>query len=434
MNTIRKKTTTKIMALLLTLALALSLGAPLSAFAAGSPITGNEQSPAQASLTKVLKLPEGTTTPATTFEFTFTPVSVDGDTTIAGTAPAISSDNKIAIGYNSADTAAASNGIISIPKETSIFSGVTFPHAGVYTYKVVENPNTYAIADASKEQMTYSQAEYEITAYVKEKSTDSSQLYIAAIATTITKNEDGTTGSGDKVDPTPGGGTGGSYSALAFTNNYTKTGGGGGTDPTDPTNPLNSTLSISKAVRGEYASKTFYFPFSISLSAPSTLTTIPAFYRAYVVEDNDTIVTSSSNADPSLLAVDAGGPYIKVSTSAPTAVNLKHDQKLVFLDTPVGTCYTATEPGTAGYTPKVDIVTNEGNPVEKSATTGQSLATGAQLVGEKTNSADFLNTRADVSPTGIFIENLPYIVLIALALALLAGFVAIRVRRSRSNN
>jgi hypothetical protein len=433
MDRSKKKAPTRLLALLLTLILALSFAAPLSAFAADY-IDGSEATPAKAHLTKILELPTGTTTPTADFKFEFTPISVDGGA--ATDAPTIGTSNVITISYVGDDTAtSATGGIDSIVKTANIFGDGTdfFPHAGVYVYEVVENQSSYTTGTLTgfTENLTYSKAKYTITAYVLDKNPASAGTYIEAIGTTIEVNEDGTAGSGGKVNP--GTEVSGSFNAMTFTNQYTKTKDGGG----NPTDPDDSTLTVSKDVDGEYASKTFYFPFSITLDDPSTLPTTPTpptFYRAYVVEGSN-VVTSTANADSTLIDVtsEPGKPFIKVPANGSVAFNLKHNQRLVFIDTPVGTIYTVNESGTAGYTPKVDVVYNGGSLSTLNGSLNGSLSTNAQSVGEAANSAAYLNEREAVSPTGFSFSDLPYITLIALALIGLAGFIVFRVRRSKSN-
>jgi len=137
-------------------------------------------------------------------------------------------------------------------------------------------------------------------------------------------------------------------------------------------------------------------------------------------------INPANNAAAGLIGSDAGGSYIRISTSGSTAFSLKHGQRLVFVDTPVGTTYTVTETAATHYTTTVTVVTDNGAGV-----TIAGLTTNAQRVGETANSAAFTNTRDSVTPTGLNLDNLPFIGLILLATASLITFVVVKIRKGR---
>jgi hypothetical protein len=62
-------------------------------------------------------------------------------------------------------------------------------------------------------------------------------------------------------------------------------------------------------------------------------------------------------------------------------------------------------------------------------TEGQPLSTGNHFLKEKIDRADFANKYKTVTPTGIAVNDLPYIVMIALAISGLAAFVALKSRQ-----
>jgi len=156
-----------------------------------------------------------------------------------------------------------------------------------------------------------------------------------------------------------------------------------------------------------------------------------------VVEDG-AVIDPSDNAAAGLSGTDTTGDeydYIKISTSEPTAFKLKDGQKLVFVDTPVGTSYKVTETGVAGYQAKVDVTTNGGAPVTTNgASIGADVATGAtERVGEAANGAAFTNTNTGTTPTGLVISDIPFIGLIALAIGAVVAFVVTKSRKSRKS-
>lgn len=413
------------MVMALALAVMLCLGSMPSVFAAGDPITGTESDPAKAAITKNLQMPEGTTTPAATFIFKITAKTVDGVTATTTNMPAIADKT---VTFAATDAGTTTGDVKSVKKETTddIFKGVTWPHAGEYTYTITEQSGTYTTA--AGETMTYSGGSYDVTVYV---ANGTSGLYVAAIGAKIVVTDNpGQTG-GDKVDPTPGGDplVTGDSSKLIFTNTYIKTivDPRDPTDPTDPgdpddpTNPDNQGISISKTVAGNYGDKTKGFTFNVTVTKNSLVTAHT--YTAYLMEGN-TVVTDSS-ANP-----------ISYTFTPGTAqeVTLTDGQRLVCIGVEVGTRYVAVESAATGYTPSMSIVTAGGTPVVTGGTVSTLLSTGSQLAGDGANSADFTNTYNDVTPTGIIINNLPFILMIVLAAGAFVAFVVVKSRKRASGS
>ena len=395
------------------LALVLCLCSMTTAFAAPGPITGTEAGPAQAVITKALQMPEGTVTPAETFTFAFAKKDVDGDNSTAaqGTMPTITGKT---VTFAASDTGTAAAGVKTVTGETaSLFAGVTWPHAGVYTYTVTETAGSSA-------GMTYSQASYDISVYVANGSTSGS-LYVAGIGTNIVTTDTGTAGSG-KTDPTTSTTVTGASSAMMFTNIYIET-------PTGVDPAADDMLSISKTVDGAYGDRTRYFPFSVTLNKAELVTGTPS-YKAYVMEGT-TVATTTANY--ATLSTDpVYGAYIDVTAGTPVTINLKHGQWLSFVGMPVGTTYSVTETGVADYTPSVSVVTDGGAAAVTNGTQGTALTVGsptAIVLGANANSAAFTNTYKTVTPTGIALDNLPFIMIIVLAMGVFAAFIVVRSRR-----
>lgn len=412
----------------------------ISAFASelgdhGPVITETPGESVQAAITKILRLPTGTIPPDATFSFEVTKVSVDGDETdeALDTMPDLNASN-LTLSFAPADTPTDTSltNIQQIVKETGdIFAGVTFPHAGIYVYEIRETANTNEDIDENDpyEVLTYSTAVYTLHVFVA-RNADDTGTYIHAIGTVITTPDNAGQAAGNKVDATPGGDkTNYFHSQMIFTNDYIKTNG-----PVDPERPDpidHSTLSVSKTVAGDFGSTTQYFDFSITLDAPSILPAIPEYYRAFIVEKGEVIDPEDNVTGTSI--INTQGNYIMVSTNGATAFKLKHGQQLVFVDTPVGTGYEVTESGAANYIPSVTVITNGGAGIESSAAMGQSLSTDDQLVGELANSAAFTNTRDSVTPTGLNLNDLPFIGLIALGIGSLVLFIVVKSRRRKTH-
>ncbi|NLB91294.1 MAG: hypothetical protein GX786_08785, partial [Clostridiales bacterium] len=101
---------------------------------------------------------------------------------------------------------------------------------------------------------------------------------------------------------------------------------------------------------------------------------------------------------------------------------LKHNEKVEIKDVQIGSKVSVTESDNAGYT-----VTNTTNLLNSS---GDGVLTSAGQFGKDPNTSSFLNTLSAVTPTGIIINNLPYILLVVVALG---GFAMYFVSRRRHN-
>ena len=423
------KKRTSMLKVLLTVALAmiLSLTISLPSFADGpDPITwdgGTVEAPAQAAVTKILKMPVGTTTPGTNFTFNFTAKSYNEKTDGVSMAkiPPISS---ISIPFKSDSESVTADGKKTVTLESgNIFEKLERPFdaPGVYVYTVTESTNTFS--NNNNEKMDFSHGEYDLYVYVKEgKLGTETVFYVYLVGAVITVVDEGGT-VGDKVDPTPSvKRTDGKKSQMIFTNYYLKTNNG-------------SVLELSKKVEGEYGDNQIDFTFKVKVTQPATVTDTTQKYKA--------------------IKIDADGEETVIPfTSGETIENitLKHGEKLYFIGgapgdiysgLPVGASFEVTETGTVDYTPKYVITLAGVSEAEKVGTPNTGL--GFPSVADPNtkylsdNTADskthtdtvvFTNTRKDITPTGISVDNLPYFAMIALAVLALIGYVLIKSRAS----
>ncbi|MCL2492104.1 MAG: hypothetical protein FWE87_05075 [Coriobacteriia bacterium] len=390
-------------------------------------LIGTEQAPAQAAITKVLKLPVGTAIPKADYQFIVKSMNADGEDVSGGdTLGLMPSIDPITITYTSDETSMTAEGISSVYKQSvNIFANADeFSHAGIYKYQIFENEAaSYQSIDSEREVMDFSDALYEITVFVKDK-TDGTGTYIYAVVAETLKTDGGENGNKAKVDPSPGGdGETYRFSKLEFTNTYVKT----NIAPDGPDPLMGSMLSLSKTVEGDFASSSMYFPFTLSFEVPSLVDMIdPQPYKAYIVE-NGAVVTSHENADD--LGEDDYGFYIPVANKSNAEIRLKDGQKLVFVNLPVGTSYKIEETGTTSYLPSYTITYAGKKGMVTTGTLSQDLATGTQWVGEMINSADYINTRDQVTPTGLNLNDLPFIGMIVVALSAAAISIAIKSRK-----
>jgi len=408
------------------LALVMCFASLITTFAA----PGAAVQTSQAAINKFLMLPKGTDIPANFhFDFTVTPVSVDNE---AATETNMPNPGTFSIKFDGTQTLKQPEGDINTYYKESedIFGKVTFPHPGVYVYEVTEKSDSYQ-PDAIHEKLTFSEAKYTLNVYVREN--DKGEYYIAFIGAMMTVKDDGTDISKDdqvKVDPTPGGkpDVDGDYSEMIFTNTYVKTNGTETPENPDPKDPDQATLSISKTVVGEYGSKTEYFKFNLTVNTP-TLVYDPAkddaskapVYNAYVVEEKTANV------------YEIIGSPIAFTSGTPVDFQLRHNQKLVFVNTPVGTKYAVTEAGAANYTPSYVIKTNGIDAATVPGSMNTSLTADNQYVGEAANLAAYTNTRDEVTPTGLNLNDLPFIGMIILALGAAIAFIVVKARKRNYN-
>lgn len=187
------------------------------------------------SVTKELVLAEGTKEPTVTFNFTAAKITSDApDATI----------EPISYGNTNVNEE-PSNGTYKIFKTSQIQFG-TFPHAGVYEYKVSEN---HGNADG----VTYSTESYTLSVNVVNGENDS--LYIKSISA----KKDGT-----------------KQEKVQFTNQYIRRG---------------KKLEIEKRTKGDLADKTKDFQFKILLQQPVTETAEQATYIGKIGEETVSITS-----------------------------------------------------------------------------------------------------------------------------------------------
>lgn len=391
----------------------------LGSFSAGAvdppQSTGTEDNPAQAKIVKVLQYANGITEPDDQFNFTFTKVSVDDETTNAAKKTMPNLTAAVAFGDETGKyTDTSTKGMKSVYKQSdNIFEGVTFPHAGVYVYKVTEDGT-----DAKGYGMDYSEAVYTMRVYVKN---GVNGTYVASVTAEKTVDDDGTVlNDGEKVDPTPDDDpTDGISNKFAFVNVFTKKGGSVGSDNTNIPDPIPgetdnaypeylekiASLVIDKTVAGDYGDKTKEFLFKLMLTSSPT---------SNVKKYTATIYTRG----------EATGKKVTFTVGESKEFKLADNQMLIFEDLPAGTTYKISENTLANYTTTTQVIQN-----------GEESSSGSVvtdiLVGEKDNYTRYTNTFKDntVTPTGIIINNLPFIIMIVLAGAGILFFVISRRRK-----
>lgn len=249
---------------------------------------------------------------------------------------------------------------------TISFTG-DWKHAGEYVYTVTESKENPI------SNVTYDNTSYTLRVYVIN---GTNGLEIEKITA------QGATGKTDKI---------------LFTNTYAKN---------------NATLTIEKNTTGTYADKTRKFDFEITF-------------------------TKSPMSDQTTFTGTIGAQSVEYTAGQTKTFKLADGDKLVFNNLPVGTTYMVKElAATDGYTPKVTVIENQTTTVtNKTVQETEALDTLKEngknnLVGENENKVTFTNTYKDVAVTGIVMNNLPFILLVAVAIVAFVSLAVIKRRRT----
>ena len=249
---------------------------------------------------------------------------------------------------------------------TISFTG-NWKHAGEYVYTVTESKENPI------SNVTYDTSSYTLRVYVI----------------------NGTNGL--EVEKITAQGANGKTDKILFTNTYAKN---------------NATLTIEKNTEGDYADKTRKFDFEITF-------------------------TKSPMSDQTTFTGTIGAQSVEYTAGQTKTFKLADGEQLVFHNLPVGTTYVVRELAAPdGYKPSVTVVENRTTTVNRTAAQeGDALDTLKEggknnLVGENENKVTFTNTYKDVAVTGIVMNNLPFILLVAVAIVAFVSLAVIKRRRT----
>lgn len=296
---------------------------------------------------------------------------------------------------------------------------VTFPEyseAGKYSYKVTETGNSLGFDDTGeKEKMLMSKAEYLMDVYVS--NTTAGGYEISNIIVNKIKNDQGT----DEKSPVKVDIGSGEDNGFKFENTYVQE-AGNGTDPSNPgTDPdadydnLGS-LNVSKKVEKNVTTG--------DTTQPATNDTF-----SFTAE-----FTFPAGTDENTLGgVNANGKKITLTNGTTHTFTLTAGTNMKFTKLPVGTKITVIEDAKANYKGSAAVVINNENKTAVAATKfneeikvwDDKAATGYKL-GQKKNTVDVTNRFNNVPTTGIIMNTLPYVLMVALCAAALFGFVAFK--------
>ena len=352
--------------------------------------------------TSVFAADEGTTTKVTEayISKTFnTEVGKDEAFSFTATQVAGSTANVTIPNITFADTETGSK-----TKRVKVTFPEEWPDAGKYEYTVKETGAAPAITDGEHQKMIMSQAEYTMDVYV---SNVGNKLEISNIIVNKTKDDEGntaqdTTGKVDISNTDKNG--------FNFTNTYVQEAGTG----TDPVNPgpdytTYGSLDVSKIIKTDAAdtadtNKEFEFTADFTFPNGTDGTTLGA---KATIGDSTTSITGTSHT-----------------------FKLKHGQNVKFTGLPVGTKISVTESATPNYKGSAEVVIN--NETKKAVAEtkyNEALTVSDKTLGQNKNTVDVTNTYNYVPATGIIMNTLPYVLMIALCGVALIAFVGFKRRR-----
>lgn len=367
---------------------AMTMGLAMPAFAAGA---GEETTKVtKAYISKTYNTEVGK---AMEFKFTATQNTADADVVkseVACTIPSIS--------FIESETGTTKK------VSSSEIKFAPFTEEGKYEYTVKEKESNPVINDSANEKLIMSKAEYKMDVYVVENPVGT--FKVDQIVVNKTKNDKGAD-EGGKVDIS-GDQT---KNTFNFVNTYVQE-AGTGTDPTnpDPDYKKNGALKVSKTIdaQGETPSTTDSFSFTAKFIFP---------------EGTDATT---------LGGVKGNGSDISLTEGAYT-FTLKHGDNMKFTGLPVGTKITVKETGAVNYKGSASVVLNGGDAkIVAAGKYHEDLTAGDgdnDKLGQNKNTVDVTNTYNHVPTTGIIMNTLPYVLMIALCGAALFGFVAFKRRR-----
>lgn len=282
----------------------------------------------------------------------------------------------------------------------------TYPEAGKYEYTVKEIQTADpAVVNGDHEKMIMSGAEYTMDVYVTDGATGPE---ISNIVVNKVKDDAGQTVTGKgKVDI---GNT--DTNTFNFTNTYVQE-AGTGTDPTDPDPTYHKfgSLNVSKKI----------------VNANGTTTT----------PDDEFTFTATfafpTGTDASTLGgiKDANGGDVTLAEGGTYTFHLKANENMKFTGVPAGTTITVKESAAKNYKGSAVITINgtQLTPVSATKYSTELTVVNNEKLGQKQNTVDVTNTYNDVPVTGIIMNTLPYVLMIALCGVALIAFVGFKRRR-----
>ena len=281
----------------------------------------------------------------------------------------------------------------------------TFTEAGEYEYTVTETQTADpAVADGEHEKMIMSKAEYTMDVYVTENT--EGNLVIDNIIVKKMKDDKGDDAQGTKVTDIGDTDTNG----FNFTNTYVQE-AGTGTNPTTPDPDYTNFGSLN-------VSKTISVPEGVQADANKEFD----FTATFKFPDGTDAAT--------LGGVKGNGAIIKIGQDGTYSFKLKTTESMKFTGVPVGTEIAVTESATPNYKGSAAVVINGAAQDTVTASKyDEAITVSDKTLGKAKNTVDVTNTYNYVPTTGIIMNTLPYVLMIALCGVALIAFVGFKRRR-----
>ena len=281
----------------------------------------------------------------------------------------------------------------------------TFTEAGEYEYTVTETQTADpAVAGGEHEKMIMSKAEYTMDVYVTENT--EGNLVIDNIIVKKMRDDKGDDAQGTKVTDIGDTDTNG----FNFTNTYVQEAGTGDKPSTPGEDYTNyGSLNVSKTIsvpEGVQADANKEFDFTATFKFPDG---------------------TDANA---LGGVKGNGTDITLKQDGTYTFKLKTTEKMKFTGVPVGTKISVAESATPNYKGSAAVVINGAAQDTVTASKyDEAITVSEKSLGQKKNTVDVTNTYNYVPTTGIIMNTLPYVLMIALCGVALIAFVGFKRRR-----
>lgn len=394
-----KKITKKMLAIVAAAAMTMGMAMPaMAAEGATAPDTKNNAKEAYISKTYQTEVKK-----EMTFNFTATQVTGDNRDDLVKTAVTCTIPN---IAFTGTDFTSETGTYKKVSQKIEFGD---FKEAGKYEYTVKEGASEPAITNNEYEKLIMSKAEYTMDVYVVED--NGGKFNIEKIIVTKTKNDNETSADGGKVDI----GGDASKNGFNFVNTYVQEAGTGeNPDPNkpDPDYTENGALKVSKKVIQNVT--------DAEKSLPTEKFDFTAKFKFPAGTDANTL-GGVKDKDGKDVTLDAIGQY---------TFQLGNGENMKFTGLPVGTTITVTEAAKANYKGSA-VVTLNGVETSKAATKYNEAITASGKLGQKKNIVDVTNRFNNVPTTGIIMNTLPYVLMIALCGAALTAFVVFKRKKAQ---
>lgn len=396
-----KKITKKMLAIVAAAAMTMGMAMPAMAADEGATVPDTKNNAKEAYISKTYQTE---VKKEMTFNFTATQVTGDNRDDLVKTAVTCTIPN---IAFTGTDFTSETGTYQKVSKKIGFGD---FTEAGKYEYTVKEGASEPAITNNEYEKLIKSQAEYTMDVYVVEK--EGGTFEIAKIIVNKTKNDKGEPDSETgKVDI----GSDLSKNGFNFVNTYVQEAGTGenpNPNKPDPDYTENGALKVSKKViqnvtDAEKSLPTDKFDFTAKFEFPA-----------------GTDATTLGGVK------DKAGNAVTLDPTGQYKFQLGHNENMKFTGLPVGTTITVTEAAKANYKGSA-VVTLNGAETSKAATKYNEEITASGKLGQKKNIVDVTNRFNNVPTTGIIMNTLPYVLMIALCGAALTAFVVFKRKKAQ---